>query len=80
MSPWQDIGIHSTAIKEVLHGSQYAFETVAISGRKEEFQILYALINPGIPFLWATSGGKENPLGLDFENLPPKMEIVPVAS
>ena len=48
MSYWQDIGIHSKAIKEILQGSQYAFETVAISGRKEEVRILYAMINPGI--------------------------------
>jgi heavy metal sensor kinase len=45
---WQDIGIHSKAIKEILQGSRYAFETVVISGRKEEVRILYAMINPGI--------------------------------
>jgi heavy metal sensor kinase len=48
MSYWQDIGIHSKAIDEILQGSRYAFETVAISGRKEEVRILYSMINPRI--------------------------------
>jgi len=48
MSYWQDIGIHSKAIEELIQGSRYAFETVAISGRKEEVRILYSLINPSI--------------------------------
>ena len=48
MSYWQDIGIHQKAIEELLQGNRYVFETVAISGRKEEVRILYAMINPGI--------------------------------
>ena len=48
MSYWQNIGIHSKAIKELLQGSRYAFETVSISGRKEEVRILYSMINPSI--------------------------------
>lgn len=48
MSYWQDIGIRSKAITEILRGGPYAFETLVISGRKEEVRILYAMIAPGV--------------------------------
>ena len=48
MSYWKDIHIHGKAIEELLHGSRPVFETVAISDRKEEVRILYAMISPRI--------------------------------
>ncbi len=48
MSYWQDIGIHETAIKELLQGNSRVFETIAVSDRKEEVRILYAMLSPSI--------------------------------
>jgi heavy metal sensor kinase len=48
MSYWKDIEIHRTAIKELLRGSNYVFETITIPDREEEIRILYAMISPVI--------------------------------
>jgi heavy metal sensor kinase len=46
MSYWKDIEIERTAIKELLRGSNYVFETITIPDREEEVRILYAMISP----------------------------------
>jgi heavy metal sensor kinase len=45
---WKDIYINETAIKELLRGRSYVFETIAIRDRKEGVRILYVLLSPSI--------------------------------
>ncbi len=48
MSYWQDIVIRKSALKQLLGGSNYVFETITIPNRKEEVRILYAMLGPTI--------------------------------
>ena len=48
MSYWQDIVIRKSALEQLLGGSTYVFETIAIPNRREEVRILYAMLGPTI--------------------------------
>ncbi len=48
MSYWQDIGIHQSALEQLLHENNAVFETITIPKRKEEVRILYAMLSPTI--------------------------------
>jgi len=48
MAYWQDIGIQGSAIQKLLSGTGPVFETVVISGRKDNVRVLYAMLSPGI--------------------------------
>jgi heavy metal sensor kinase len=48
ISYWKDIDINEAAIKKLLRGSSYVFETMTIAGHKDEVRILYTLLSPSI--------------------------------
>ena len=48
MSYWQDIGIHKSALQQLLRGSNYVFETISIPNRGEEVRIVYAMLSPTV--------------------------------
>ncbi len=48
MSYWSDIDINGAAIKDLLRDGNPVFDTIHISGRKEEVRILYASISPSV--------------------------------
>ena len=48
MSYWQNIGIHRSAIRNLLAGKNHIFETIVIPDRKHKIRILYGFIGPGL--------------------------------
>jgi heavy metal sensor kinase len=48
ISYWKDIGINEAAIKKLLQGRSYVFETMNIADHKDEVRILYTLLSPSI--------------------------------
>jgi heavy metal sensor kinase len=48
MAYWRDIGIRDDAIKELIQGKRYVFDTMVIPDRKDRVRILYALVGPGV--------------------------------
>ncbi len=48
LSYWKDIGIQETALRELLQGKSFVFETLALPKRKDKIRILYALIGPNV--------------------------------
>jgi heavy metal sensor kinase len=48
MSYWKDILIHKAAIKRLLAGEKYVFETVSIPNHRHNVRVIYGLISPAI--------------------------------
>lgn len=48
LSYWKDIGIQEPALRELLQGKSFVFETLALPKRKDKIRILYALIGPNV--------------------------------
>lgn len=48
MSYWKDISVSGTAIKVLVQGNSYMFDTIIIPERKHKIRILYAVIGPGV--------------------------------
>lgn len=48
MAYWRDIDIQNNAIKELIQGKRYVFDTMAIPDRKDRVRILYAMVGPGV--------------------------------
>ena len=48
MEYWQDIGVNEEAVKELIQGRRYVFDTMVIPERKDKVRILYALVGPGV--------------------------------
>jgi heavy metal sensor kinase len=48
ISYWRDIDISETSIKKLLQGRSPVFETMTITGHKDEVRILYTLLSPSI--------------------------------
>ncbi|MDD3845061.1 MAG: ATP-binding protein [Syntrophorhabdaceae bacterium] len=48
MSYWKDIGIHLSAIRQLVEGADHVFETMDLPERGDEVRILYVMLGPGI--------------------------------
>jgi heavy metal sensor kinase len=48
MSYWRDIGVHRSAINQLIKGKSHVLETIIIPHRKHKVRILYGIIGPGI--------------------------------
>ena len=48
MTYWKNIGIEKAAINELLKGSLYIFDTIAIPDRKHQVRILYSMIRQNL--------------------------------
>jgi heavy metal sensor kinase len=48
ISYWKDININEIAIKKLLQGNRYVFETITIPDHKHKVRILYAFLSSGI--------------------------------
>jgi heavy metal sensor kinase len=48
LSYWKNIGIQESALRDLLQGKSFSFETLALPKRKDEIRILYALIAPNV--------------------------------
>ena len=48
MSYWRDIDIGSEAVSQLAAGRRQVFDTIEVSGRKNEVRVLYSIIGPGV--------------------------------
>jgi len=48
MSHWKDIGIHVSAIRQLVEGADHVLETLDMPQRGGEVRILYVMLGPGI--------------------------------
>ncbi len=48
MSYWRNIGVHRSAIEQLIRGKPHIFKTIIIPDRKHKVRILYGIIGPGI--------------------------------
>jgi len=48
MSYWKDIGIHVSAIRQLVEGADHVFETMDLPERRDEVRILYVMLGPNI--------------------------------
>jgi heavy metal sensor kinase len=48
MGYWKDITVDLSAIKQLIQGAGYVFETIVISDRKQRVRVLYAMLSPSV--------------------------------
>jgi heavy metal sensor kinase len=48
MEYWRDISVRNEAIRDLIQGKRYVFDTMVIPDRKDKVRILYAVVGPGV--------------------------------